>query len=233
MLIHGINPIFESLRSDCRPVKLYLQTGKDNKRINHLRRQAENLSIPIEAHPDLTRLCGRGSVHQGVAGEYPDDFARQLTDLPETVDRLVVFDGIRDPHNFGAALRACEVFGFRHIVYHEGNSSGLTPVAAKSSSGAIFHLNLYIANLNKAMKFLQAREFAVYALEARGDATIYDLELADRFALVIGSEGEGIRFNIRNAATSLVSIPMVGKVNSLNVSCALTAALTEFARRLG
>ncbi len=232
MLIYGINPISESLHSKTLPLSILIQEGKDNKRINHLRRLAEEKGIPIEISRDLTRLCGRQAVHQGIAAEFSEDWAKPIETLPQDVTRLVIFDGIRDPHNFGAALRACEVFGFQHVLYHEGNSSGLTPVAAKTSSGAIFHLNLYVANLNKAMQYLKDRKFTIYAMDAGGDHTIYDVPLDGPFCLVIGSEGDGIRYNIRQASDAIVSIPMVGKINSLNVSCALTSALTEFARRL-
>ena len=232
MLCYGINPILEALRSDSPPTKLLVHRGKDNKRLQHLRGLATKRDIPVQENADLDRLCGQNAVHQGVAGEFADTWYRPLEQLPDDVERLVVFDGIRDPHNFGAALRVCETFGFRHVLYHLGNSSGMTPVAAKTSSGAIFHLHLYAANLNKAMQALQQRGFSIYALDMAGQHSIHSVPLEPPFCLVIGSEGDGVRHNIRRVATAMVNIPMAGHIESLNVSCALSACLCTFAHRL-
>ncbi len=232
MIIYGINPLIESFRSPKLPSKVLLHKGKDNKRIQHILHKAEQADIPVEVVGNLQKYCGQHAVHQGVAAEFPDDFAAPIETLPEDANRLVLFDGIRDPHNFGAAIRVCEVFGFRHIIYHLGDSSGLTPVAAKSSSGAIFFVDLYISNINKAANFLKDRDYKLMALDAGGEESIYDVDLPERFCLVIGSEGDGVRFNLRRDSDALVKIPMTGEVNSLNVSCALSAALCEFSRRL-
>ena len=105
----------------------------------------------------------------------------------------------------------------------------MTAVAAKTSAGALFHVNLYSSNLNKAVQFLKSKEFSILALDAGGESTIYDLDLPEKFCLVIGSEGKGIRYNIINEADVILSIPMKGKVNSLNVSCALSATLCQLA----
>ena len=233
MWIYGINPIAEALRSPRRPVRLVFQAGKDSPRLQHLRRQAGVAGIPVEEAPRLDTLVSADAVHQGVAAEFAGPWELPLADLPADVDRLVVFDGLNDPHNFGAALRVCEVFGFPHVLYHHGNSSGLTPAAVKVSSGAVFHLALYVDNLNRALHTLKERGFAVWVLEGSGAASLYDLPLPPRLCLVIGSEEHGVRFNIRRQADALVRIPTRGKVESLNVSCALSAALAELARRRG
>jgi 23S rRNA (guanosine2251-2'-O)-methyltransferase len=232
MIIFGINPILESLQSDRKPETLYIQSGKRSKRLDHVVNMAEKLAIPVEIVDNLEPLCGRNVVHQRVAGRYADTFTQQLKKLPQDVDRIVLFDGLEDPHNFGAGLRVCEVFGFPHIIFHKGNSSGLTSVAAKSSAGAVFHVNLYVSNLNQAVKLLKEWGYTIICLEAEGAESIFDVELPERFCLVIGSEGKGVRHMIREQADKVVKIPMHGRVNSLNVSCALSATLCEFSRRL-
>ena len=99
----------------------------------------------------------------------------------------------------------------------------------KVSAGAVFHLRLHRCNLNTAMKTLQDQEYEVIVLEGSSDHSIYDLKVPKKFCLVIGSEHRGVRHAIRRSAEHLVKIPMRGKVESLNVSCALTAALAVMA----
>ena len=229
MFIYGINPILESLNSSIQPKQIFIQKKKDNKRIQSIISQAEKKSIPLEYLDDLRKLVGHNAVHQGAIAEFSDNWANPLNQLPDDCEKLIVLDGITDPHNFGAAIRVAEVYGFKHILFHQGDSSGVTAVAVKSSSGAIFHCNLYYSNLNQAVKYLKKQDFSIYALDIRAESTIYDIELSNRYALVIGSEGKGVRYNIMQNSTA-IKIPMQGKVDSLNVSCALSACLTEFSR---
>ena len=132
----------------------------------------------------------------------------------------------------GAALRVCNCFGFDTVIYHQGNSSGLTSAAVKVSTGAAFHLHIYHSNLNTAVRRLKDDGYTLYALEARTDTTIYDCALPDKFALIIGSEAKGVRHAIKRLVDDIVTIPMRGNVDSLNVSCVLSATLSEFSRRL-
>lgn len=232
MICYGLNPVAESLRSPWRAREILLQRGKDNPRIRGVLRRAEEEGIRVREVPDLTRLC-RSPDHQGVAmdidepghPELPDEVIRQQP-------RLVLFDSLRDPHNFGAALRVCDCYDFRHIVWYKGNSSGITASAIKVSAGAVFHVELYQSNLNNAVRRLREAGVSIVVLEADGES-IHDFPLPERYCVVIGSEGEGVRHGIRRLADHVVRIPMHGKVNSLNVSCALTAALGEFDRRAG
>ncbi len=229
MIFYGINPLLESLHSPFKPQRIYVQQGKENPRINGILKLATELNIPIEYVPNLDRVCG-DRVHQGVAGEF-EQFPRYvLRDDTLLNDQVVVFDGIQDPHNFGAAMRVCDAFGFPDIIYHKGNSSGLTPAAIKVSTGAVFHLRLFISNLNNAVKMLQDRGYRICPLEANGTQSIYDADYSGKFCLVIGSEGAGVRNNILRQADTTLTIPMYGKISSLNVSCALSAVLCQIAR---
>ncbi len=232
MIIFGINPILESLHSERKPDIVYIQAGNQSKRLDHIINIADRLEIPVKIVDSMDAICGRTVVHQRVAGEFSASFTSPMKKLPEDVDRIVLFDGLEDPHNFGASLRVCEVFGFSHVIFHKGNSSGLTSIAAKSSAGAVFHLNLYSSNLNQAVKLLKEWGYAIICMEAQGAESIFDVELPERFCLIIGSEGKGVRHNIIEQSDKVVKIPMHGRVNSLNVSCALSATLCEFSRRL-
>lgn len=229
MYIYGINPVLESLNADCLADCIYIQESKNNKRINHIISRAEKKQVPVERVEDLRKFVSGNAVHQGVAAFFEESLERPLKELPDDVDKLLILDGITDPHNFGAAIRVAEVFGYKHILYHQGDSSGLTAVAVKSSSGAVFHTKLYCSNLNQALRFLKDRLFTFYALDVNTENSIYDIQLAERHALIIGSEQKGVRHNIKQNST-LMKIPMSGKLDSLNVSCALSACLAEFSR---
>lgn len=230
MVFYGVNPVIEALRSSRLPERIVIAAGKDNPRLLIVRRLAGEKGVAVEEHEHLEQLC-RSKEHQGVCA-WASGFDRgELSELPPEVDRLVMLDGLQDPHNFGAALRVCETFGCRHVVYHSGNSCGLTAAAIKASAGAAFHLTLYETRLNRAVKRLQEQECRLIVLEAKGDATIFEAELPPRWCLVVGSEGRGVRTAIRRQGDAVVRIPIHGRVNSLNVSCALSAALCEFSRR--
>ena len=228
MIVHGINPINEALNSKNLPETIYVLRNKENPRIRAIVKRCEYLNIPVEKVNDMNNLCKRNAVHQGVAGLFPgEDYLaswKDLSELPEDANKLIIFDGINDPHNFGAACRVCDVFGYDQIISHEGDSSDLTAVAIKSSSGAIFHLNLYKCNLNKAVKTLKEKGYELFALDAQGEIDIHNVELPEKYIIIIGNEGEGVRHNIKREST-LLSIPMKGHIDSLNVSCALSSTL--------
>ncbi len=230
MIFYGINPMFEAIRSKTPPERLYFATGKeDNRRLTSLVRLAEQHGIPFEWRDRLDDLADGGN-HQGVCARV-GAMEEPLPDPPELGPRVIIFDGIMDPHNFGAALRVCEVFGFNRIIYHKGNSSGITPAVIKVSAGAIFHVHIYHANLNQAVRRLKDEGYAIYAMHARTESDIYTCEVPEKLCLVIGAEDKGVRHLIQRQADQLVHIPMRGRVDSLNVSCALSAALCELSRR--
>jgi 23S rRNA (guanosine2251-2'-O)-methyltransferase len=234
MIIYGINAVSEAMHAGVPVRTLYIQDGKDgNTRIAGIaaaaRRQAQ--PIAIESVPDLKAVC-RSPDHQGVAAELESGLDQSLPLDPPPADHLVILDGIQDPHNFGACLRVCEVFGFSHVVYHQGNSSGITSAAIKVSAGAAFHIHLYQSNLTRAVRGLQSRGYLIITLDAQATTSIYVAVLPAKFALVMGSEGDGVRHAIRRLADESWRIPIRGRLDSLNVSCALSATLSDLARRL-
>lgn len=233
MIIYGINPVSEALRADVPVRTIYVQSGKDkNRRIAGILSAAERHGQTVKTLPDLQSVC-KSQDHQGIAADLGRELDQVLPLDPPPGDQLVILDGIQDPHNFGACLRVCEVFGFPNVIYHQGNSSGLTSAAIKVSAGAAFHVNLYHSNLNRAVRGLQDRGYAIITLAADAETSLYEAELPEKFAVVMGSEGDGVRHAIRRLADTSWRIPIRGRLDSLNVSCALSATLSEMARRLG
>lgn len=222
---YGINPVTEALRSSQPLLSITIAEGKQNPGLQKIRALARDAGIPVKQARNLDRLANNRG-HQGVVAEIADDGVRGVPREGVGSDRIVIFDGIQDPHNFGAALRVCECFGWTKIIFHKGNSCGVTPTAIKVSAGAYFHVDLYASNLNSAVRRLQESGYTIWAFEGDGEAVLGEIEPPEKLALVIGSEGKGVRFAIKRLADAVVRIPLGGHVNSLNVSCALASALT-------
>jgi len=226
MIIYGVNPVAEALRSPQELDWVAVAKGKDRPALSKIRRSAEQRAIPIREVDDIDRES-MARENQGVCASCASSLAKPL---PKKLDasRYVLLDGLQDPHNFGAAIRVCECLGFRNIIYHTGDSCGLTPAAIKSSSGAIFHVRLFFSNLNRAVQRLQEDEIAICAMENTAEAVdLREAAIPEKYCLVLGSEGRGVRHNILRNANHVWRLPLAGKINSLNVSCALTAALWE------
>jgi 23S rRNA (guanosine2251-2'-O)-methyltransferase len=232
MLFYGINPVIESLRTDRPPHQIYVKKGKSNPGIDTICRLAERRGVAVEHVRDMEPLT-KAREHQGVCAEIDEKALFVSIDTVMNADQIVMLDGVQDPHNFGASLRVCEVLGFHHILFQQDNSCGLTPAAIKASAGAAFHVKLAYGKLNKLARQLDERGTRIIALENKAEHSIYSVELPKKFCVVVGSESKGVRFGIRQLdVAELVRIPMHGRVNSLNLSCALSLSLGEFRRRL-
>ena len=229
MVYYGIHSVLESLKSQHLPQVVYIMPKHGNPGLSMIERTAHLHGIPVKKLENLRKLSGTDG-HQGVCACIDDFCAKRFEINDKLSDRIVMMDGIQDPHNFGAALRVCEVFGFIDIIFHKGNSCGITSAAIKVSTGAVFHLNLYMSNLNVAVKKLKELNYKIYVLDADGDHVLSKIDSEPKFCLVIGSEYKGVRFSIKRLADKVIKIPVCGNIQSLNVSCALTAALYEFSR---
>jgi len=173
--------------------------------------------------------------HQGVVARLRDDperpaelGERELGSYPFDDDALVVvLDGITDPQNFGAAARSAEAAGGSMLVTRVRRAADVSPVAIRASAGALLHLpHARVANIPRALDRLQGVGFTVVGLDGDASTTIFDDPCPDgRVALVVGSEGEGMSRLVRERCDVLVSLPMRGRVASLNASASLAAAL--------
>ncbi len=184
---------------------------------------------------DRTELDRLASDHQGVVARLRDDperpaelGERELGSFPFDDDAfVVVLDGITDPQNLGAAARSAEAAGGSMLVTRIRRAADVTPAAIRVSAGALLHLpHARVANIPRALDRLQGVGFTVVGLDGDAVATIFDEPCPEgRVALVVGSEGEGMSRLVRERCDVLVSLPMPGRVGSLNASASLAAAL--------
>jgi 23S rRNA (guanosine2251-2'-O)-methyltransferase len=241
--VYGINPVLEALKS--RSVKRLRISGRNDKKIEEIIDQANGQKIPIERveAQTLDRVT-KGAVHQGVVAEVEAARDHSIADLvarppfgrpPSSVLRpplLVVLDGIEDPHNVGAILRTCDGAGVTGVIRQERHSAALDGVVGKASAGALAHVRIAtVVNIARAIEEL--KEANVWTIGLAGDApdlhTAIDWTLPS--AVVLGAEGSGLRRLVRDRCDRLVRIPMLGKVDSLNVSVAAGVVLYEIVRQ--
>ncbi len=151
---------------------------------------------------------------------------------PDDCQMLVVLDGIEDPQNFGAIVRSAAACGATGVLFCKDRSSPVTTAAMKAAAGGMEYVDLIQAtNLVRALEFLKKNRFWVAALDADGDRTIWQADLSGRTAMVIGSEGAGIRRLVKEHADYVVSIPISGVISSLNASVSAGIALAEWLRQ--
>lgn len=230
-IIYGIRPVIEALRSGRREVFEVLDST-DNKEVR-LASSEQNVPLRKAQRPKIEDLAG-GAVHQGVAarvGAYPYVDLDEIFSTPDPL--IVVLDGITDPRNLGAILRVADAAGASGVVIPKDRAAGVTPVAVKASAGASEHVRTAReTNLRRAIDQMKQASVWVYAAEANGTPHT-DQDLAGPVALVLGSEGKGIRRLVREGCDSAVSVPMLGAVSSLNVSVAAAVLLYEARRQRG
>ena len=230
-VIYGVRPVIEALRSGRRKVFEILDSS-GNKEVAGA---AAASGVPVKRVP-RTRIeeLARAAAHQGVAarvGPYP---YLDLHEILATPDPLIpVLDGVTDPRNLGAVLRAADGSGASGVVIPKDRAVGVTAAAVKASAGASEHVAVAReTNLRRAIDRMKESGVWVYAAEVGG--TVYTvLDLTGPVALVLGSEGRGIRRLVRESCDGTVSIPMLGAVGSLNVSVAAAVLLYEAGRQRG
>ncbi len=238
-VVCGRNAVHELLKSGRSIDKLFVRRGDREGSITLIVAQAIAAKIPVvEVERSKLDIMCQGANHQGVAAmaaakEYVtvDDIleiARERGERP----LIVIADEIADPHNLGAIIRCAEGAGAHGLIIPKRRSSGLTSVVDKSSAGAIEHLAIAkVSNLASTIDDLKKKGVWIYGAEADG-VTYYDTKFDSATAIVVGSEGGGISRLIREKCDFIISIPMYGKVNSFNVSCAAAVVLCEAARQL-
>jgi 23S rRNA (guanosine2251-2'-O)-methyltransferase len=234
-LIFGINAILEKLKASPKDITEILVSGAAAARA--LQTEAARLGIRM-AHVQsslLDRLT-TGQRHQGaVARVAPfryESWEGLLDPAATSPQRLLVLDGITDPRNFGALLRSADGAGIAHVVISKDRSVGVTPTVIKASAGAAHHSRIYrVTNLCRALDDLKQRGYWVVGLEGGAARSIYDHNYSERLAIVLGSEGQGMRRLVRERCDFLISIPMAGKVTSLNVAVAGAVFLYELLRQ--
>lgn len=241
-IIEGRNAVQEALRAGGPIDKIYIARGETDAALGHIASTARGKGIVV-VEADRRKLDGMSVTHshQGVIAvaavrEYAavEDIlsaAREKGEPP----LVVVCDEISDPHNLGAVIRTAECAGAHGVIIPKRRSAGLTAIVAKTSAGAVSHLPVArVANLTALLKELKDDGLWIFGAEADGTTPLYEADLKGPAALVIGSEGRGISRLVSENCDFKVSIPMRGKLNSLNASAAAAILLYEAVRqRLG
>ena len=236
-MITGRNAVLEALKSDREIEKLIVAKGAEGS-IRKITGMAKDKKIPIQYREKaaLDRIAGRNS-HQGVialVSEYTyctlDDILRRAEERGED-PFIMILDGLEDPHNLGAVMRTAECCGAHGIVIPKRRSAGITETVAKASAGAVeYMLCARVSNIGQAIDQLKERGMWVAACDMGGKAYT-EQDLTGSLAVVIGSEGTGISRLVREKCDFVVSIPMKGKITSLNASNAAAILMYEVVRQ--
>ena len=240
-ILYGRNAVHESLRAGRRkPYKLMLAEGvRRTDVVGQILFLAERAGVPL-VRTERRNLDRLGDVnHQGVAletSEYPYSVIDDVLAAAQSSDRVPLFlllDLLKDPQNVGSLLRTAEAVGVHGVVIQRRRAVGITPAVIHASAGAVEHLQVaQVTNLVDAIGRLKARDVWVAGLEAVRGAQPYDqADLGVPLALVVGSEGEGLRRLVRERCDFLLYLPMRGHVTSLNAAVAGSIVLYEAQRR--
>ena len=238
-LIIGRNPVTEAIKSGRSIDKILMQKDAEGsaKKIASMARE-RGLVLQYVDKIALDKLCP-GRPHQGVAAFAAAKSYAQLDDVLAAADAkgedplIVLLDGLEDPHNLGAVLRSCDGAGAHGVVIPARRAVGLTETVAKASAGAIEYVPVVkVTNLGQCIDKLKARGVWIAAVDMDGEAHT-DAKLTGPLALVVGGEGKGVSRTVRSKADFVVSIPMKGRVNSLNASNAAAILLYEVVRQRG
>ena len=230
-IIYGVRPVIEALKGGRRKVFEVLDAVGEEEVAGAA--SARGVEVKRTSRQRVDDLA-RGGVHQGVVARvepYPYSSLEEILAPPEPL--VVSLDGITDPRNLGAVLRAADGAGASGVVVPKDRAAGVTAAAVKASAGASEYVRVAReTNLRRAIDRMKEAGLWVYAAEA-GGAPYTDLALAGPVGLVFGSEGRGVRRLVRGACDGEVSIPMLGDVGSLNVSVAAAVLLYEVRRQRG
>ena len=238
-IIEGRNAVLEALRTNTPIDKIFLAKGETDAALGHIASTARGKGIVV-VETDRRKLDERSVTHshQGViavtaARAYATvedilNAAREKGEAP----LIVVCDELSDPHNLGAVIRTAECAGAHGVIIPKRRSAGLTAIVAKTSAGAVSHVPVArVPNLPTLLKDLKKEGVWVFGTAADGNTSLYEADLKGPAAIVIGSEGDGMGRLVSETCDFKVSIPMKGKLNSLNASAAAAIMLYEAVRQ--
>ena len=235
-ILIGRNPIKEALKSDRTVDRLLVQKGSE-KSAGDILALAKSKGVRIDqaSKAQLDKLSA-GQNHQGVACYVSNYEYASLEDLLERAGAaeqsvLIVLDELEDPHNLGAIMRTAECTGAHGVIIPKRRSAGLTETVAKTSAGAIEYLPCArVSNIAQTIEKLKEAGYWIYGADMDGES-LWDCKLDGKIAIVIGNEGKGLSRLVREKCDVIISIPMVGKIESLNASNAAAVILYEAFRQ--
>jgi len=239
-IIYGINAVSEALKARGRAFEwVGVAKERHDLRLQRVVEDCRRIGVAVRfvGRPELDRMAGNNA-HQGVVAVTS---SKQYLELDDVVaakrgahSLIVLLDGIEDPHNLGAILRTADAAGADGVVIPERRAVGVTPVVTKASAGASEHLPIAkVTNIARTVDELKDRNIWVVGLDERGTQTYDSLDYKMDCAIVLGAEGKGVHELVRKKCDFVVSIPMLGKVPSLNVSVAAGVMLYEVVRQRG
>ena len=238
-IIEGRNAVIEALRAGRAIDKIFIAKGDVDKTLGHIASKAREKGIVVvEADRRKLDFMSLTKAHQGVVAvvgvrdycSIDDIFA--IAEERGEAPFIIVCDEISDPHNLGAIIRSAECSGAHGVIIPKRRSAGLTAIVDKSSAGAAEHMAIArVPNITAALKDLKDRGVWVYGTAADGANQLWKTDFSGSMALVIGSEGEGMGRLVKESCDFVVSLPMKGKVSSLNASAAAAIVMYEVLRQ--
>ncbi|MBZ5630707.1 MAG: 23S rRNA (guanosine(2251)-2'-O)-methyltransferase RlmB [Acidobacteriia bacterium] len=237
-VIYGINAVGEALKARGRAFE-YVAVARErhDQRVQRIIAECRKHGVAVRSTPrdELDRLAGRPS-HQGVVAVTSE---KQYVDVDDLLASrrgqhafLIVLDGVEDPHNLGAIIRTADAAGVDGIAIPERRAVGVTGTVAKVSAGATEHLPIAkVTNISRTLEELKRKNVWTVGLDERGGQSYDQMDYNMDCALVFGAEGKGLHEQVRKHCDFVVSIPMLGKVPSLNVSVAAAVVMYEVARQ--
>ncbi len=235
--VHAVQAVLE--KQPARVVGVVLQRGRDDGRIAEVEKLARAAGVSIERRDtrELDQLSGNAR-HQGViarlaaAGVQGEGALDDVLDQAGAQPLILLLDGVQDPHNLGACLRTADAAGVHAVVVPRDRAAGLSPTVRKVASGAAETTPLIqVVNLARTLRYIKERGLWIVGAAGEAEQDVYAADLKGPLALVMGSEGEGMRRLTREHCDLLVRIPMRGAVESLNVSVATGVMLFEAVRQ--
>jgi len=236
--IYGINAVTEALKARGRAFQwVGMAKERHDIRLQRMIEDCRRIGVPVRflQRTELDRMAGNAA-HQGVVAVTS---AKQFSDLDDVIAAkrgrysfIVVLDGVEDPHNLGAVLRTADAAGADGIIIPERRAAPVTGTVTKASAGASEYLPIAkVTNIARTVEELKERNIWTVGLDERGEKTYDALDYNMDCALVLGAEGKGLHDLVKRKCDFLVSIPMLGKVPSLNVSVAAAIVMYELGRQ--
>jgi 23S rRNA (guanosine2251-2'-O)-methyltransferase len=237
-VIYGINSVTEALKARQRSFEwVGVAKERNDLRLQRIIQECRQIGIPVRFLPrtELDRMASTAS-HQGVVAVTT---SKQYADLDDLIEGkrgehslIVVLDGVEDPHNLGAILRTADACGADGVVIPERRAAGITGTVTKSSAGASEHLPVAkVTNIARTLEDLKLKNLWIVGLDERGKQSYDEIDYKMNCAVVLGAEGKGLHDLVAKKCDFLVSVPMLGKVPSLNVSVAAGVVLYEVVRQ--
>jgi 23S rRNA (guanosine2251-2'-O)-methyltransferase len=241
LFIYGFHTLTAMLNANMSVIKkIFYLTGRKDQRIHTIVELArsQNIEVTPKSRAELDALLGGRFPHQGIIAQCSDFSGFKEALLPEIIAEtmgpklFLVLDGVQDPHNLGSSLRSANAFGAQAVIAPKDRACALTPVVRKVASGAAFITPfIQVTNLSRTLNWLKEQGIWIVGLAGDADLPLSEIDLKGDIALVMGSEGQGMRKLTQKNCDYLAKIPLTGTVESLNVSVATAVSLYEAVRQ--